>query len=483
MNYRMITSTVGKLLMIEALFMTLPLFVAFYYDEGISAAGVYAAVMALLIAAGTILTFFKPEHKRIFAKEGFVIVALSWILVAFFGALPFYFSGEIPHFTDAFFETVSGLTTTGASILTDIEALPKSLLFWRSFTHWIGGMGVIVFVLAVLPQKDTRSMHIMRAEVPGPIVGKMLSKTTATARILYLLYTAITLLEAFILYLGRVPLFDSITLAFSTAGTGGFAIKNASVAAYDNLYVEIVLSLFMIIFGINFNLFYLVLVRQVKRVLKSEELWVYLSIIAVSTLTIACNILPSVQTFGSALRQAGFTVSSIISTTGFVTADFNTWPTFSKCILVALMLVGSMAGSTGGGLKIARIIILFKSGLREIRRAIRPGTVKCIKLDGAVIDKGTVSTVNSYFTLYMVIIAVSAILVSFNNLDFTSTVSAVITCINNVGPGLGAVGPTSNFSALSAFSKIVLSADMLIGRLEIFPMLILFSPASWKKNS
>lgn len=344
-------------------------------------------------------------------------------------------------------------------------------------------MGVIVFVLAVLPQKGTRSMHIMRAEVPGPIVGKLLSKTTATARILYLLYTAITLLEAFILYLGRVPLFDSITLAFSTAGTGGFAIKNASVAAYDNLYVEIVLSLFMIIFGINFNLFYLVLVRQVKRVLKSEELWVYLSIIAVSTVTIACNILPSVQTFGSALRQAGFTVSSIISTTGFVTADFNTWPTFSKCIIIALMVVGSMAGSTGGGLKIARIIILFKSGLREIRRAIRPGTVKCIKLDGAVIDKGTVSTVNSYFTLYMVIIAVSAILVSFNNLDFTSTVSAVITCINNVGPGLGAVGPTSNFSALSAFSKIVLSADMLIGRLEIFPMLILFSPASWKKNS
>ncbi len=330
MNYRMITSTVGKLLMIEALLMTLPLFVAFYYDEGLKVAGIYAAVMALLIAAGAILTFFKPEHKRIFAKEGFVIVSLSWVLVAFFGALPFYFSGEIPYFTDAFFETVSGLTTTGASILTDIEALPKSLLFWRSFTHWIGGMGVIVFVLAVLPQKDTRSMHIMRAEVPGPIVGKLLSKTAATARILYLLYTAFTLLEAFILYLGRVPLFDSITLAFSTAGTGGFAIKNASVAAYDSLYVEIVLSLFMIIFGINFNLFYLILVRQVKRVLKSEELWVYLSIIAVSTVSIAFNILPSVNTFGAALRDAGFTVSSIISTTGFVTADFNTWPTFFK---------------------------------------------------------------------------------------------------------------------------------------------------------
>lgn len=483
MNYRMISSTVGKLLMIEALFMALPLFISFYYDEGLSAALVYAAVMALLLIIGAVLSFFKPEHKRIFAKEGFVIVALSWILVALFGALPFYFSRAIPSFTDAFFETVSGLTTTGASILTDIEALPKSLLFWRSFTHWIGGMGVVVFVLALLPQKDTRSMHIMRAEVPGPIVGKLLSKTTATARILYLLYTAITLLETFILYIGKVPLFDSITLAFSTAGTGGFAIKNISVAAYDSLYVEIVLSLFMIIFGINFNLFYLILVRQVKRVLKSEELWVYLSIIAVSTVTIALNILPAVNSFGAALRDAGFTVSSIISTTGFVTADFNTWPTFSKCIIVALMLVGSMAGSTGGGLKIARIVILFKSGFREIRRAIHPGTVKCIKLDGAVVDKETVSTVNSYFTIYMVIVAVSTILVSFNNLDFTSTVSSVITCINNVGPGLNAVGPTSNFSALTDFSKIVLTIDMLIGRLEIFPMVILFSPAAWKKNS
>ncbi len=483
MNYRMISSTVGKLLMIEALFMALPLFISFYYDEGLSAALVYAAVMALLLIIGAVLSFFKPEHKRIFAKEGFVIVALSWILVALFGALPFYFSRAIPSFTDAFFETVSGLTTTGASILTDIEALPKSLLFWRSFTHWIGGMGVVVFVLALLPQKDTRSMHIMRAEVPGPIVGKLLSKTTATARILYLLYTAITLLETFILYIGKVPLFDSITLAFSTAGTGGFAIKNISVAAYDSLYVEIVLSLFMIIFGINFNLFYLILVRQVKRVLKSEELWVYLSIIAVSTVTIALNILPAVNSFGAALRDAGFTVSSIISTTGFVTADFNTWPTFSKCIIVALMLVGSMAGSTGGGLKIARIVILFKSGFREIRRAIHPGTVKCIKLDGAVVDKETVSTVNSYFTIYMVIVAVSTILVSFNNLDFTSTVSSVITCINNVGPGLNAVGPTSNFSSLTDFSKIVLTIDMLIGRLEIFPMVILFSPAAWKKNS
>lgn len=483
MNYRMISSTVGKILMIEALFMALPLFISFYYDEGISVACVYAAVIVMLICTGAVLAFFKPKHRRIFAKEGFVIVALSWILVSLFGALPFYGSRAIPSFIDAFFETVSGLTTTGASILNDIESLPKSLLFWRSFTHWIGGMGVIVFILAILPQKDTRSMHIMRAEVPGPTVGKLLSKTTATARILYLLYTAITLIEAFVLYLGNVPLFDSITLAFSTAGTGGFAIKNASIAAYNSLYIELVLALFMVIFGINFNLFYLILVRQVKRVLKSEELWVYLSIIAISTVTIALNIYPSAKTFASALRQAGFTVTSVMSTTGFITADFDIWPTFSKCIIVALMFVGGMAGSTGGGFKLGRAIILFKSGFREIRRAIHPGTVKCIKLDGAVIDKETVSTVNSYFTLYMVIIAVSTILVSFNNLDFTSTVTSVITCVNNVGPGLNVIGPTNNFSALSDFTKIILTADMLIGRLEIFPMIILFSPAAWKKNS
>lgn len=481
MNYRMISSTVGQLLRVEALFMALPLFVSFYYGENIPY--VYGTVMAILLIVGTILTLFKPKTRRIFAKEGFIIVALSWIFMAFFGALPFYISGAIPNFVNAIFETVSGFTTTGASILNDIESLPKSILFWRSFTHWIGGMGVIVFVLAILPQKDTRAMHIMRAEVPGPTVGKLVSKTMVTARILYLLYTVITLIEAFILYLGKTPLFDSITLAFSTAGTGGFAIKNASVAAYDNLYIEIVISLFMIIFGINFNLFYLMIVRQIKRVLKSEELWVYLALICISTVSIAINILPMVQTFGSALRQAGFTVTSIISTTGFVTADFQKWPTFSQAIIVALMFVGGMAGSTGGGLKVARVIILFKSGLREIKRAINPRTVKCIKLDGAVVENETVSTVNSYFAIYMIIIAVSTILVSFNKLDFTSTLVSVITCINNVGPGLNAVGPTCNFSGLSALSKIVLVFDMLIGRLEIFPMIILLSPSAWKKNS
>lgn len=483
MNYRMITSVVGRLLRVEALVMALPLAVSIYYKEDARLISIYLIVMAILLAVGTFLTFFKPENRRIYAKEGFVIVALSWLLFSLFGALPFYISGVVPSFVDSFFETVSGLTTTGASILTDIESMPKSILFWRSFTHWIGGMGVIVFVLAILPQKDTRSMHIMRAEVPGPTVGKLVSKTMVTARILYLLYTAFTLIETFILYLGRIPLFDSITLAFSTAGTGGFAIKNTSVAYYNSLYVEIVLSIFMIIFGINFSLFYLVIVRQVKRVLKSEELWVYLGVIGVSIIAITANIFPMVQTVGTALRHAGFTVASVISTTGFVTADFELWPTFSKCIIIALMFVGSMAGSTGGGLKVARIIILFKSGFREIRRAIRPGTVKCIKLDGAVIDKETVSTVNSYFAIYMVIIAVSTLLVSFNNLDFASTFTSVVTCINNVGPGLGVVGPTQNFSSLTDFSKIILTFDMLIGRLEIFPMIILLSPATWKKGS
>ena len=483
MNYRMISSSIGRLLQVAALFMLLPLLVSVCYGEGSSLYAVYIAVTSVLLVIGTILTLFKPKNRRIFAKEGFVIVALSWILMAFFGSLPFYLSGAIPRFTDAIFETVSGFTTTGASILIDIESLPKSMLFWRSFTHWIGGMGVIVFVLAILPQKETRSMHIMRAEIPGPTVGKLVSKTMLTARILYYFYTVITLIEALVLYLGNTPFFDSITIAFSTAGTGGFAIKNASIAAYNSLYIEVVVSLFMIIFGINFNLFYLVWIRQAKRAFKSEEFRVYISIIVVSTVTIVCNILPSVNSIGAALRQAGFTVTSIISTTGFVTADFQLWPTFSKCVIIALMFVGGMAGSTGGGLKVARIIILFKSAFREILRAISPNSVKCIKLDGAVIDDKTVSTVNSYFVIYMVVIAVSTALISFNNLDFTSTLSSVITCVNNVGPGLNAVGPTSNFSSLTDFSKIVLTLDMLIGRLEIFPLIVLFFPATWKKNS
>ena len=478
MNLKMVTKTVGRLLKAEALLMLLPLVVSVYYKENILY--VYGIVIGLILAVGTLMTMPKPETKTIYAREGFAIVSLSWIFMSVFGALPFVISGAIPSFVDALFETVSGFTTTGASILSNIEALPKSLLFWRSFTHWIGGMGVIVFVLAILPKKEMQSMHILRAEVPGPTVGKLVSKATVTARILYIIYTVLTIAEIISLLCCKIPLFDSVTTAFATAGTGGFSVKNTSIAAYDNIGAEIVISLFMLLFGINFNLFYLFLVKQFRRVFKSEELWSYLGVIAISILLISFNVYPLVENFGTALRQAGFQVISIITTTGFVTADFAQWPMFSQMILFVLMFIGACAGSTGGGLKVGRMIIIVKAVWRELRRAINPKRVKAIKLDGAVIEKDVVLTTSAYFIIYMFIIGISSLLISIDNFDFTTTITAVVTCINNVGPGFAAVGPTENFADFSNFSKIILSANMLIGRLEIFPIMILFMSSTWK---
>jgi len=481
MNYKMVSKTVGRLLQAEALLLLLPMAVSIYFKENLLY--VYGIVIALVLLAGSLLTLPKPKKRTIYAREGFAIVSLSWILMSFFGALPFVFSGAIPSFVDAFFETVSGFTTTGASILNSIETLPKSILFWRSFTHWIGGMGVIVFVLAILPQKDMQSMHILRAEVPGPTVGKLVSKTTVTARILYIIYGVLTVAEIIALLCCEMPLYDSVTTAFATAGTGGFSVKNASIAAYNNLGAEVVISLFMLLFGINFNLFYLLLIKQFKRVFKSEELWTYLAVIGVSVLLITFNIYPMVETLGTALRQAGFQVISIITTTGFVTADFGQWPAMSQMILVVLMFLGACAGSTGGGLKVGRMIILVKAAFRELRRAINPNRVKAIKLDGAVIEKDVVITTSTYFVIYMFIIGISALILTIDNFDFTTTVTAVVACINNVGPGLAAVGPVENFADFSNFSKLVLSANMLIGRLEIFPIIILFMRSTWKKTS
>lgn len=460
--------------------MLLPLVVSLIYKENLEY--VFLIVIGLLMTTGLIMTAPKTENRRIFAREGFVIVSLSWILMSLFGALPFIISGAIPSPVDAIFETVSGFTTTGASILNDIESLPKSILFWRSFTHWIGGMGIIVFVLAILPKKDMQSMHILRAEVPGPTVGKLVSKTVVTARILYLIYGALTVVEIIALLICKLPLYDSVTTAFATAGTGGFSVMNSSIAAYNNLGAEIVITIFMALFGINFNLFYLLLVKQFRRVFKSEELWCYIIVILVAVAIITCNIYPMLESIGTALRQASFHVVSIITTTGFVTADFNQWPVLSQIILVMLMFLGACAGSTGGGLKVGRVLILVKASLRELRRAINPNHVKAIKLDGAVIDKGVIATSSTYFVIYMLLIGLSILLLSLDNFDFTTTVTAVITCINNVGPGLGGVGPVENFSDFGDFSKLVLVANMLIGRLEIFPMLILFMPATWKKS-
>ena len=481
MNLKMVTKTVGRLLKAEALLMLLPLVVSVYYKENILY--IYGIVIGLILAVGTLMTLPKPETKTIYAREGFAIVSLSWILMSVFGALPFVISGAIPSFVDALFETVSGFTTTGTSILSNIEALPKSLLFWRSFTHWIGGMGVIVFVLAILPKKEMQSMHILRAEVPGPTVGKLVSKTTVTARILYIIYTVLTIAEIISLLCCKMPLFDSVTTAFATAGTGGFSVKNTSIAAYNNVGAEMVISLFMLLFGINFTLFYLFLIKQFKRVFKSEELWTYLGVIVISILLISYNIYPLVENFGTALRQAGFQVISIITTTGFVTADFAQWPMFSQMILFVLMFIGACAGSTGGGLKVGRVIIIVKAVWRELRRAINPKRVKAIKLDGAVIEKDVVLTTSAYFIIYIFIIGISSLLLSIDNFDFTTTITAVVTCINNVGPGFAAAGPTENFADFSNFSKIILSANMLIGRLEIFPIMILFMRSTWKKSS
>ena len=481
MNYKMVLKTVGRLLWAEAAFLCLPLFVSLYYKENLFL--VYLIVIGLLLGVGALTNLINPQKRTIYAREGFVIVSLSWILLSFFGSLPFVFSQEISSLIDAFFETVSGFTTTGATILTNIESMPKSLLFWRAFTHWIGGMGILMFVLAFLPQKDMQSMHIMRAEVPGPSVGKLVSKTTVTARILYIIYTVFTVAQIIALLCCKMPLFDSVTTAFATAGTGGFSVKNASIAAYNSLPIEIVCTFFMLLFGINFNLFYLIIVKQFRRAFKSEELWTYIGIIVISISIITINILPLANSVGNALRQAGFQVVSIITTTGFITADYNNWPVLSQFILVFLMFIGACSGSTGGGLKVGRIIILFKSGIKELKRAINPRKVQSLRLDNAALDKGTTSATCIYFVIYMMVIAVSILLVSLNSLDFSTTFSSVVTCINNVGPGLSLVGPVENFNSLSDLTKLVLATDMLIGRLEILPMIILFIPSTWKKST
>ncbi len=481
MNYKMVLKTVGRLLWAEAVLLFIPMFVSLYYKENLF--HIYLIVIGLLLLTGTLMNLPKPEKRTVYAREGFVIVSLSWILVSFFGALPFVFSGEIPSIIDAMFEVVSGFTTTGATILADVERISKSLLFWRSFTHWLGGMGIIVFVLAFLPQKDMQSMHIMRAEVPGPSVGKLVSKTAVTARILYIIYTVLTVAQIIALVCCDMPLFDSVTTAFSTAGTGGFSIKNASIAAYDSLSIEIVTTIFLIIFGINFNIYYLILIKQFKRAFKSEELWSYLGIIAASTIAITLNITSVVGSVGTALRQASFQVASIITTAGFATADFSTWPTFSQFIIVLLMLCGACAGSTGGGLKVGRIIILVKTAIRELRRAINPRRIKSIKLDGAIVEKDIITTASIYFVIYMFILGFSTMLLTFDNIDMTAATTSVISCMNNVGPGLSSTAMISHFADFTDFSKIVLTLDMLIGRLEIFPMMILFLPSTWKKSA
>ena len=481
MNYRMLGYVLGRIFMVEAALMLLPVAVALIYGET-GRLVAFLIPLVLLAVIGLLLGKRAPADTAIYAREGLVIVALSWVLMSVFGALPFVISGEIPNFVDAFFETVSGFTTTGASILRDVEALSQSMLFWRSFTHWVGGMGVLVFAMAVLPMTDGRAMHLMRAEVPGPSVDKISSKLRDTAKILYAIYFAMTVIEVLLLCLGGLPLFDALITSFGTAGTGGFSNRGLSIGAYDSAYVEMVTAVFMLLFGVNFNLYYLLLMRHFKEALGSEELLAYLGVVGISTLAIAGNIYHLYQSVGQSLRYAFFQVASIITTTGFATTDFNLWPTFSKAILVLLMFFGACAGSTGGGLKISRIIIMCKAARQAMLRVLHPHAVTSVRFEGKPLERKTVSGVHIYMNLYLLICVLSMLIVAFDQFDLITTFTAVASCLNNIGPGLEIVGPMGNFADFSVPAKLLLTFDMLVGRLEIFPMLVLLAPTTWLKR-
>lgn len=478
MNHKIILHTLGWVLNIEAAAMLLPLICAVVFGEPYIP--LFAFCIALCLLFGIPLTVKSPKKKTMYAREGFIAVALSWIILSIFGALPFFLSGFIPSFIDALFETVSGFTTTGASILTDVEALPKCLIFWRSFTHWIGGMGVLVFLVAILPLSGGNNLYLIKAESPGPSVSKLVPKVRSTAKILYEMYLALTLLEIILLLLGGLDLFSAFTLSFGSAGTGGFAILNSGCADYSP-YVQNVITIFVLLFGIDFSLYYLLLLGKVKSVLRSEELRAYLGIVSVSIIVIVLNCRGLFENMATTLRHAAFQVASIITTTGYTTTDFDKWPELSKTILVMLMFIGACAGSTGGGIKVSRVVILVKSIFKELETAIHPKSVRKITLNGRPVDHEVVRVVNVYMAAYIVIFVASVLLISLDNFDFTTNFTAIAATLNNIGPGLAGVGPTSNFSAFSNFSKLIMIGDMLIGRLEIFPLLVLFAPNSWRK--
>ena len=465
--------------MTEAALLALPGITALLYGESLLP---FAVTAALLVAAGLILGWKRPARTAIYARDGFAVVALAWIIMSAFGALPFVLSGDIPSYVDAFFETVSGFTTTGASILTEVESLSRSGLFWRSFTHWVGGMGVLVFVMAILPMTDGHGMHLMRAEVPGPSVGKLVSRMSDSAKILYGIYLAMTLLEIVLLMLGGMPLFDACIHSFGSAGTGGFSSRNLSVGAYNSPYFDVVIGIFMLLFGVNFNLYYFLLIRRFRDVLKSEELRAYLLIVGAAVVVIAVDISHLYGSALTSLRHAFFQVSSIITTTGYATADFNVWPTFSKGILVVLMFVGACAGSTGGGIKVARVVILVKSALADMRKMLHPNAVSTVRFEGKPLPERNLRGVHVFISVYLLVFTVSFLLLSLEDFDLITTFTALAACINNIGPGLEVVGPTGNFSAFSPAAKLLLSFNMLVGRLEIFPMLLLVAPSIWKRR-
>ena len=481
MNHLMVFKTLGRIVRAETLLLLLPAAVSLIYgDMQVMVAFLISAAIALVI--GTVTDVLcRPKTKAIYAKEGFAIVALAWILMSAIGALPFFISGEIPNYVDAFFETVSGFTTTGASILTDVESMSRGLLFWRSFTHWIGGMGVLVFVMALLPNLSDRSIHIMRAEMPGPVVGKLVPRAKDTAKILYLIYIVMTVVQILLLLAGGMPFFDSVVHALGTAGTGGFSIKADGVAGYSP-YIQWVITIFMLLFGINFNLYYLILIRRLRSVFKSSELWAYIGIVAASVVVIAANISSMCSGFSEALRLSAFQVSSIITTTGYSTADFNLWPGLSKAILLVLTFIGGCAGSTAGGIKVSRIVLMIKMVFNELRFMVRPRSVNSVRFEGKTVDGQVQKSVGNYFLIYSICLFVVFLIISFEPFGFETNFTAAVTCFNNVGPGFGAVGPLGSFSEYSAFSKLVLSFAMLLGRLEIFPLIIALTPHTWTKK-
>ena len=478
MNYRMIAYILSCVLLIMAGLLLLPLITALVYGESILP---FAATILITALCGGALLLFRPRTRDIYTREGFVCVGLSWVAMSLLGSLPFVLSGDIPRFIDALFETVSGFTTTGASILNDVESLSRSGLFWRSFTHWIGGMGVLVFLMAVLPMSGERSMHIMRAEVPGPTVGKLVPRAKQTARILYLIYTGFTAAETVMLMLGGMSFYEALLHAFATAGTGGFSTRNASIAAFDSAYIECVIGFFLVLFGMNFNLFYLILVGRIRVALRSEELHRYFEIILISTALIVVGTARRYGLFGS-LRNGFFVTMTTLSTAGFCTEDYTLWPAFLQTLIVLLMFIGGCAGSTGGGLKLSRVMLFIRSAVVDVDHMINPRRVNRVIMDGKPIASEITGAVYSYIALVILILMGCTSLVSLDGFDFSTNFTAALSCISNIGPGLGKIGPSGNFSIFSDFSKIVMAVTMLFGRLEVYAILILFIPSTWKRT-
>ncbi len=478
MNIRLVLKVLGRLLQMEAFAMVVPAVCALCYHESLMPFLLSAAIMAV---TGTLLSLIHAQ-RRFFIREGFAAVGLIWLSTCLMGALPFWFSGEFPSFVDCFFESASGFTTTGSTILTEIEPLSRGILFWRSFTHWLGGMGVLVLATAVLPSLGVRSQYLTQAESPGPVFSKLVPKQSQTSKILYGIYFALTLLETILLKLAGMPLYDALIHAFSSAGTGGFSNRNASVGAYNSPVIDVIITVFILLFSVNFAVYFLLLTRKFREVLRSDELRFFLTVVVIATALITINILPIYGSVLQALRYAAFQVASIISTTGFGTADYTLWPQFSQVILILIMFCGACAGSTGGGIKCCRVLVLLRTIRREIHRIVHPRSVEVVTLDGKLVENDTYHSILTFVGCYLLLVLAGTLVVSLDGESFGVSFSAALTCLSNVGPGLEKIGPAGNFAAFSPFPKLFLSILMITGRLEIFPILILFSPSTWEKG-